>query len=119
MDMVGPFQSARGNMTHILVTVDTFTKLVEVKLIRKCDGYTAVKFLKDIFLRYGYPHSIITDNGTNFDKVEFSWFCEDNKIWLDIASVAHPQANGQVKSTNALVLSGIKPRLIEPLEKMP
>ena len=104
-------------MTHILVMVDKFTKWVEVKPIRKCDGHTAVKFLKDIIMRYSYPHSIITNNGSNFAKGEFSWFCEDNRIRLDIASVAHPQANGQVERTNALVLSGIKPWLIEPLEK--
>ena len=55
-------------MTHILVMVDKFTKWVEVKPIRKLDGSTAVKFLTDIILRYGYPHSIITDNGTNFAK---------------------------------------------------
>jgi transposase InsO family protein len=78
-----------------------------------------VKFLKDIILRYGYPHSIITDNGTNFAVGEFAQFCEDKNIRLDIASVAHPQTNGQVERTNAMVLSGIKPRLIEPLEKTP
>ena len=63
-------------MTHILVMVDKFTKWVEVKPIRKCDGKTAVKFLKDIILRYGYPHSIITDNGSNFAKGDFARFCD-------------------------------------------
>ena len=58
LDMVGPFRPARGNMTHILVMVDKFTKWIEVKPIRKCDGKTAVSFLKDIILRYGHPHSI-------------------------------------------------------------
>jgi transposase InsO family protein len=70
-------------------------------------------------LRYGYPHSIITDNGSNFAKGPFARFCEENGIWLDVASVAHLQANGQVERSNRLVLSGIKPRLIEPLEKSP
>jgi hypothetical protein len=117
--MVGPFQPARGNMTHILVMVDKFTKWVEVKPIRKCDGKTAVKFLKDIILRYGYPHGIITDNGSNFAIGEFSRFCGEKGIRLDIASVAHPQTNGQVERYNGLLLSGIKPRLIEPLERAP
>ena len=90
LDMVGPFRPARGNMTHMLVMVDKFTKWIEVKPIRKCDGKTAVTFLKDIILRYGYPHSIITDNGTNFAKGDFTRFCENKKIRLDIASVAHP-----------------------------
>jgi transposase InsO family protein len=116
LDMVGPFWPARGNMMHILVMVDKFTKRIEVKLIRKCDGKTAVSFLKDIILRYGYPHSIITDNGTNFAEGAFSRICQEKRIRLDIASVAHPEVNGQVKRSNALILAGIKPRLIEPLE---
>jgi ribonuclease HI/transposase InsO family protein len=119
LDMVGPFRPARGNMTHILVMVDKFTKWIEVKPIRKCDGHTAVSFLKDIILRYGYPHSIITDNGTNFAEGAFARFCMEKRIRLDVASVAHPESNGQVERANALVLSGIKPRLIEPLQRTP
>jgi hypothetical protein len=117
LDMVGAFKSARGKMTHILVMVDKFTKWIEVKPISKCDGHTAVKFLKDIILRYGVPHSIITDNGSNFAQGPFARFCEEVGIRLDIASVAHPCTNGQVERSNGLVLSGIKPKLIEPLEK--
>ncbi len=119
LDMVGEFKPARGNMTHMLVMVDKFTKWIEVKPIRKCDGHTAVTFLKDIILRYGYPHSIISDNGTNFAVGEFARFCADKRIRLDIASVAHPEANGQVERANALVLAGIKARLIEPLLRTP
>ena len=54
--MVGPFKPARGNMTHMLVMVDKFTKWIEVKPIRKCDGRTAVSFLKDIILKIGRAH---------------------------------------------------------------
>jgi transposase InsO family protein len=119
LDMVGDFKPARGNMTHMLVMVDKFTKWIEVKPIRKVDGRSAVTFLKEIILRYGYPHSIISDNGTNFAVGEFARFCMDKGIRLDIASVAHPESNGQVERSNALVLAGIKARLIEPLLKTP
>jgi hypothetical protein len=119
LDMVGAFKPARGKMTHILVMVDKFTKWIEVKPINKCDGHTAVKFLKDIILRYGVPRSIITDNGSNFAQGPFARYCEEVGIWLDIALVAHPCTSGQVERSNGLVLSGIKPRLIEPLEKTP
>ena len=88
---------------------DKFTKWIEVKPIRKCDGKTAVKFLKDIILRYGYPHSIITDNGTNFAEGPFPRFCRQKNIRLDLASVTHPQSNGQVERANGMILSGIKP----------
>ena len=33
LDMVGPFKTARGGLTHLLVAVDKFTKWVEAKLM--------------------------------------------------------------------------------------
>ena len=73
-------------------------------------------FISDITIRYGIPHNIITDNGTNFAKGALARFCATQGIRLDLASVAHPQSNGQVERANGLILSGIKPRLVEPLE---
>src|SRR4051794_4913472 len=107
--MVGPFKPTRGNLIHISFMVEKFTKWVEVKPVRNLDGEIVVKFLKDIILTYGYPHNIITDNGTNFADGAFPRFCSQKRIRLDIVSVANPQANGQVEQTNGLLLSGIKP----------
>ena len=116
--MVGPFKTARSGMTHLLVAVDKFTKWIEAKPIKKLEGQTVITFFKDIIYRYGYPHSIITDNGTNFAKGVFTRFCGDKVIRLDLASVAHPQSNGQVERANGLILAEIKPRLVDPLERV-
>ncbi|XP_073360277.1 uncharacterized protein [Aegilops tauschii subsp. strangulata] len=51
--------------------------------------------------------SIITDNGTNFAKGTLAQYYSVSGIHLDLASVAHPQSNGQVKRANGLILSGI------------
>ena len=115
--MLGPFKTARGGLTHLLVAVDKFTKWVEVKPIKKLNGTTAVTFITDITIRYGIPHSIITDNDTNFAKGALARFCATQGIRLDLAFVAHPQSNGQVERANGLILSCIKPRLIEPPER--
>jgi hypothetical protein len=103
-------------LTHLLVAVDKFTKWIEAKTIKKLDGSSTIKFFNEIIVRYGLPHSIITDNGTNFAKGVFVDFCSQKEIRLDLASVAHPQSNGQVEKANSLVLAGIRPRLVEPLE---
>ena len=116
--MVGPFKTAHGSMTHLLVTVDKFTKWIEAKPIQKLNGPTAVTFITDITIWYGIPHSIITDNDTNFVKGALARFCATQGIRLDLASVTHPQSNVQVERANGLILSGIKPRLIEPLERL-
>ena len=63
------------------------------------------------------PHSIITDNGTNLSQGKVEEYCDRHGIRLDLASVAHPQANGQVEHANGLVLQGLKPRLEVPLNR--
>jgi hypothetical protein len=63
---------------------------VEAKPIRKLDGKIALKFVKDIVVRFGIPHSIITDNGTNLSQGEVEEYCYHNEIRLDLASVARP-----------------------------
>jgi hypothetical protein len=117
LDMVGPFKTAPGGLTHLLVAVDKFTKWIEAKPIKKLDGSSTIKFFNDIITRYGVPYSIITDNGTNFAKGVFAEYCGQKGIRLDLALVAHPQSNGQVEKANGLILAGIKPRLVEPLER--
>ena len=102
--MVGPLRTAPCGFTHLLVAVDKFTKWVEARPIRKLDGATALKFVKDIVVRFGLPHNIITDNGSKLSQGELEEYCEEQGICLDLASVAHPQSNGQVERTNGLIL---------------
>ena len=104
-------------MTHLLVAIDNFTKWIEAKPIKKLDDPIVVKFVKSIIHRFGYPHSIIKDNGSNFVKGEFARFCGRTGIRLNVASVAHPQSNKQVERANGLILASIKPQLLEPLER--
>src|SRR3954463_2052431 len=79
---------------------------------------TTVNFIESIVYRFGVPHSIITDNGSNFISKEFQDFCEDLGINITYASVTHPQTNGQVEKANGLVGGGIKKRLMSPLQRL-
>jgi hypothetical protein len=101
----------------MLVAVDKFTKWVEAALVTTQDSTTSINFIKSIIFRFGVPHSIITDNGTNFMSKEFKNYCESMGIKLKFASVVHPKTNGQVKKANGLICNGIKKRLLAPLEK--
>ena len=65
----------------MLVAVDKFTKWIEAKPIKKCDGKTIVKFIRDLIYRHAYPHSIITDNGMNFAQGEMAEFCDRAWDW--------------------------------------
>ncbi|XP_073360350.1 uncharacterized protein [Aegilops tauschii subsp. strangulata] len=65
------------------------------------------------------PDSIITDNGTNFAKGALAQYCSVSSICLDLVSIAHLQSNGQVEWANGLILSDIKPGVVEPLIHSP
>jgi transposase InsO family protein len=101
----------------MLVAVDKFTKWIEAAPVTTQDSKAAINFIKSIVFRFGVPHSIITDNGMNFTSKEFKDYCEGLGIKLKFASVAHPKTNRQVKKANGLICSGIKKRLLAPLEK--
>ena len=112
LDMVGPLhKSTPGGHTHLLVAVDKFTKWIEAVPKKLQATKTATDFIDSIINRFGVPHSIITDNGTNFIAEETQKFCREKGIALSFASMAHPQTNGQVERANGLVMSGIKKRL--------
>ena len=116
--MVGKLlRSSQGGYVYLLVAVDKFTKWIEAMPVTKQSGHNTVKFFESIIYRFGVPHSIITDNGTNSTSKEFQDFCENLGINISYASVAHPQTNGQVEKANGLVCSGIKKRLLRPLEQ--
>ena len=72
LDMVGPLQrSSKGGHTYLLVAVDKFTKWIEATPVTSADARSAVNFIRAIIFRFGVPHSIITDNGSNFVAAEF------------------------------------------------
>ncbi|KAM0887075.1 hypothetical protein ACQ4PT_029301 [Festuca glaucescens] len=109
LDMVGKLQkSSCGGHTYLLVAVDKFTKWIVAVPVTSGDATSAMNFFKLITCRFGVPHSIITDNGSNFTSGEFQDFCEELGIKISYASVAHPQINGQVEKANGLVCSSLK-----------
>jgi transposase InsO family protein len=93
---------------YMLVAVDKFTKWVEAAPVTTQDSTTAIKFIKSIVFRFGVPHNIITDNGTNFTSKEFNSYCESMGIKLKFASIAHPKTNGQVEKVNGLICNTSK-----------
>jgi transposase InsO family protein len=101
----------------MLVAVNKFTKWVEAAPVTTQDLTAAISFIKSIVFHFGVPYSIITDNGTNFTSKEFKNYCKGLGIKLKFTSVAHPKTNGQVEKANGLICSGIKKRLLAPLEK--
>ncbi|GKV35987.1 hypothetical protein SLEP1_g44174 [Rubroshorea leprosula] len=107
-----PFVKGVGGVTHLIVSVDYFTKWVEARALSSLTSKKVKDFVfSSIICRYGIPNQIVTDNGTQFNCSSFRDFCSSYGIKLQFTSVYHPESNGMVEFVNKCMLEGIKPRL--------
>jgi hypothetical protein len=90
LDLVRPLKKALGSHTHLLVTVDKFTKWIEAWPIVKIRSEEAIKLFTNIIHHFGVPNSIITDNDTQFIGKKFLRFYDDNHIRVDWPTMTHP-----------------------------
>nr|ABA97858.1 retrotransposon protein, putative, unclassified [Oryza sativa Japonica Group] len=110
-----PFPRGQGGYKFLFVVIDKFTKWIEAEPTREIKADNAIKFIKGIFCRYGLPHRILMDNGSQFTSGDFQDYCIELGVKICFASVSHPQSNGQVERANGIVLRGIKTRVHDRL----
>jgi hypothetical protein len=111
LNMIGPLPIASGGFNRVMVAIDKFTKWIEVKLVTCPKADKVLDFLDELVHRYGLPHRIITDLGSNFNNHQFWKYCENSRIDIRYVSVAHPRANGKVERAIGMVLDALKKRL--------
>jgi hypothetical protein len=88
LDMIGPLPTAPRGFNRVLVAIDKFTKWIEVKLVTCPKADRVLDFLDELVHRYGLPHRIITDLGSNFNNHQFWEYCENSRI--DVRYVSSP-----------------------------
>ncbi|XP_065616445.1 uncharacterized protein LOC136061919 [Quercus suber] len=112
LDIVGPFPKAAGNKKYLLVGTDYFTKWVEAEPLANIRDVNVQKFVwKNIVTRFGVPHTLISDNGLQFDSKAFRNYCNELGITNRYSIPAYPQGNGQAEAVNKVIVNGLKKRL--------
>jgi len=67
LDFIGPINPTSNGKKYILVCTDYVTKWAEAKALVRATEQIVVNFLfEEIFVRYGVPREIVTDQGTQF-----------------------------------------------------
>jgi hypothetical protein len=67
LNLFGPFDVALGQLKHLLVAVDYFTKWIEAEPSSTVTLTRAQNFVfRTIICRFGIPAAMATDNGTQF-----------------------------------------------------
>ncbi|XP_075675087.1 uncharacterized protein LOC142644335 [Castanea sativa] len=112
LDIVGSFPWAVGNRRWLLVSTDYFTKWVEAEPLANIRDVDAKRFIwNNVITRFGVPHTLISDNGLQFDSKAFRRYCADMGIRNGYSTPAYPQGNGQAEATNKVILAGLKKHL--------
>lgn len=89
LDFCGPVE---GNM--YLVSVDAYSKWVEIREVPNITAATTVKMLKEYISVWGIPNEIVSDNGPAFIADEFELFLIRNNIKHVLSPPYHPASNG-------------------------
>ena len=112
LDIVGPFPRATRNKRYLLVGTDYFTKWVETEPLENIRDVDAKRFVwKKIVTHFGIPHTLILDNGLQFDSKAFKRYCCNLDVTNRYSTPAYPQGNGQAEAINKVIVGGLKKRL--------
>ncbi|XP_059630183.1 uncharacterized protein LOC132273181 [Cornus florida] len=112
IDMVGPLPKTVEQKEYALLATDYFTKWVEAKAYSSVTHKQVKSFLwKSIICQFGVPKVIMMDNGTNLDNKSTRKLFTEHGIVQKLATVSHPQGNGQAEITNRTIFSCLKKKL--------
>lgn len=91
---------------YILVIEDHFSRRVEATAMSKEDARSAAKFLcRKLIPRFGIPDFLSSDNGTYFVNNLIEHIIAAFGIDHKLGCVYHPQSQGMVERTNAILKS--------------
>ena len=112
--ILGPFPQGTRQRKFIIVAVEYYTRWVEVEALATITATAVEKFIwKNIICRFGLPHALISDNGTQFASSKVTRLCANFGIKNNFASVSHPQTNGLAEVTNRTILEGLTRKIEE------
>ena len=108
IDICGPFANAPQHQRFVTVVIDYHSGFPEVLLSGEITSTRIIRWLTEIFARYGNPSIIVSDNGRQFVSEEFKSFLRHRDILHWTAAVYNPQQNGKVEAFNRFLKHGVQ-----------
>lgn len=94
IDLFGPLPETADKNKWILIVEDTCSRWVELFALRNATSSDCAKALiSEVFLRYGVPRRVVSDNGVQFISEVMQQVCHSFGITQSLSPVYHPQAN--------------------------
>jgi hypothetical protein len=96
------------NGNKFLITIDYFSKYVEVFKVNNITAETVIRVLKNIFGRLGIPKTLVSDNGTQYAGFLFEEFAKKWNFQHVTSSPQYSKSNGIVERAIQTVKNIIK-----------
>uniref|UniRef100_A0ABD2WGU9 RNA-directed DNA polymerase n=1 Tax=Trichogramma kaykai TaxID=54128 RepID=A0ABD2WGU9_9HYME len=94
VDFMGPYPITARRKRFILVVTDLFSRWTEAFAMTASDKPKLIKLLEEeVFGRWGYPQSILSDNGPQFRSLAWKQACEIWQCRLYTTAIYSPRAN--------------------------
>ena len=97
----------------MLVVIDEYSRFPEIEFTTSMSAKATIPKLDHIFLSYGIPIQLKSDNGPPFNSKTFSDYCEFMGIQHNSITPLHPQANGLVENFNRMINKVVRTSSIE------
>ena len=83
--------------TYYFIAVDSFTKWLEVFKCKTLTSSVTIDFLHKLFVKFGLPGTIVSDNAMQFSLIDFENFCWIHSIVHFTSPPYHPRSNGMAE----------------------
>ncbi|KRY59721.1 Transposon Tf2-9 polyprotein [Trichinella britovi] len=92
VDLAGPIYGK-----NFLIVVDSFSKWLEVRVLKNTTSESVISCLRQIFSIHGLPDIIVSDNGTQFTSHTFQEYLNKGGIRHITSAPFHPSSSGQAE----------------------
>jgi hypothetical protein len=113
IDAMGPFPETPEGYKHIIVIVDCFTRFVELLPATSTGAHDAKRAILSVIGRYGAPHSITTDSGSQFKNNTIHEVIEKLGIYHHFTIAYSKEENAMVERANKEVLRHLAAMIYE------
>lgn len=108
VDYMGPFPRSKKGNSMLLVVTDHFSKFVIIQPMREAKAGQLVAFMESmIFLLFGVPEILISDNGPQFKSAMFASLLKKYRVTHWKNANYHP-SNNPTERVNRVIVAAIR-----------
>jgi hypothetical protein len=109
IDIQGPFANAPRHERFLVVLTDNFSRYPWVLATGDICSNRIMEWIDEVFSQFGYPDSLLSDNGPQLTSVVFQEYLKLNDIFQKLSPNYCPRTNGKLKFSTDISNMGSRP----------